>query len=384
MFQGIAIRHFLSGFIAVMVGFASSIPIVFQAAYVVGANEAELSSWVLALGLGMGISTIGLSLYYRMPVLTAWSASGAALLVTGLQGYSMAEAIGVFLFVACLVILCGVTGWFERITRLIPLSIASAMLAGVLFRFGIDVYIAMETEMIMVGLMFLGYLVFRRFVPRYAVILVLIIGLLYAFLNGQIKLDILTFQLAEPVWIWPEFTPTMLISVGIPLFIVTMTSQNLPGIATMRTHGYNPPLSPIITVTGVVAAIMAPFGGFSLNLAAITAAICMGDEVDSDPRKRYFASFAAGLYYMLLGIFGTALVYLFAALPKEMIYGVAGLALLSTIGNGLSIALERAHEREPALITFLVTASGVSLFSVGAAFWGIVAGVLARWIANLK
>lgn len=296
----------------------------------------------------------------------------------------MAEAIGVFLFVAGLVILCGITGWFERLTRLIPLSIASAMLAGVLFRFGADVYIAMETELGMVGLMFFGYLIFRRFVPRYAVILVLGIGLLYAFFNGQIKLDILTFQLAVPVWIWPEFRPTMLISVGIPLFIVTMTSQNLPGIATMRTHGYNPPLSPIITVTGVVAAIMAPFGGFSLNLAAITAAICMGDEVDTDPKKCYFASFAAGLYYMLLGIFGTALVYLFAALPKEMIYAVAGLALLGTIGNGLSIALERAHEREPALITFLVTASGVSLFSVGSAFWGIVAGLLARWIASLK
>lgn len=384
MFQGLALRHFVSGFIAVLVGFTSSVAIIFQAANAAGATPSQITSWILALGLGMGLTSIGLSLYYRLPLLTAWSTPGAALLATGLVGLPMSEAIGIFMFSSVLIILSGVTGWFERLTDIIPVPIASAMLAGVLFRFGVDVFVSMQTELVMVSLMFATYLLGKRFLPRYAIMLVLAVGLGYAALQGSIRYEALSLTLATPEFVFPSFNWVSLLSVGIPLFVVTMTSQNLPGIAILKAHNYKAPLSSVISWTGIASLILAPLGGFAFNLAAITAAICMGEDADPDPKKRYLAAFAAGVFYVIIGLLGAAVVVFFASIPQELVLAIAGIALLATIGNGLSAALVDVAEREPALITFLVTASGIVLGGIGAAFWGLIAGLLARWVYGFR
>jgi benzoate membrane transport protein len=366
----------VAGFVTVLVGFASAAAIVFQAAGAVGASAAQLGSWMLALGLGMGLTCILLSLRYRVPVVTAWSTPGAALLVTSAAGLSIEEATGAFLVSAALITLVGFSGWFERAMDRIPVPIASGMLAGVLLRFGLGLFTAMSTELALALGMFVAYLVARRLAPRYAVIAALLVGVAIALVQGLLHVDVVRIGLARPVWVTPRFTPGAVIGVALPLFVVTMASQNVPGVAVIRASGYTVPISPIIGWTGLVNLALAPFGGFTLNLAAITAAICMGREAHEDPRRRYVAAMAAGFFYAVVGIFGATVVALFAAFPAELVAAIAGLALLATIGNGLALAVGSENQREPALVTFLVTASGVALAGIGSAFWGLVAGVV--------
>jgi benzoate membrane transport protein len=368
---------FVAGFITVLVGYTSSAVIIFRAAETVGATPAQLSSWMGALGIGMGVTCIGLSLRYRAPVVTAWSTPGAALLVTSLAGIPMDQAIGAFLFSAALITLCGVTGLFERVLNRIPLSITAAMLAGILTRFGMDVFVAMQSQRVLVLAMLVAYLAGKRLWPRYAVVLVLVLGTLLAWSQGLLRFDVLSLQLATPVFTAPAFSWSALIGIGIPLFVVTMASQNVPGVAAIRASGYDTPISPLITWTGLTTLVLAPFGGYAFNLAAITAAICMGKEAHEDPAKRYMASVFAGGFYLLTGVFGATVGALFAAFPRELVLAVAGMALFGTIGNSLALALKDEQQREPALITFLVTASGMTLFGIGAAFWGLVAGASA-------
>jgi len=376
MFKDISLTAITAGFVAVLVGFTSSAVIVFHAAESAGATPAEVSSWLGALGIGMGITTIGLSLYYRIPVLTAWSTPGAALLATSLSGVPMAEAIGAFLFCAILITLSGVTGWFARAMNRIPMSIASAMLAGVLIRFGMDVFVSMGSQFTLVLSMFIVYLISKRLMPRYAIVWVLFCGILVAWFQDLLKLDSFEFGLTELVFVAPSFSFGTIVGVGIPLFVVTMTSQNIPGIAVMRASGYQPPVSSATAWTGAATLVLAPFGGFALNLAAITAAICMGREAHEDPDKRYMAAVSAGILYLITGAFAATVAAVFAAFPRELVLGVAGLALLSVIASSLATALEDVSQREAALITFLVTGSGVSLFGIGPAFWGLIAGVM--------
>jgi benzoate membrane transport protein len=377
------ISHITAGFVAVLVGFTGSAVIVFQAAESAGATPTEISSWLGALGLGLGCTSIGLSLYYKNPVLTAWSTPGAALLITALSGVSMAEAIGAFLFSGLLITICGISGWFERVMDRIPRQIASAMLAGILFRFGLDIFVAMQSAFVLVFSMFLIYLAAKRISPRYSIVIVFTAGMLIAWLRGEFGFDLSDIAITAPVYTQPEFSLSILISVGLPLFVVTMTSQNLPGIAISRAAGYQTPVSPLLTWTGITTLVLAPFGGFAFNLAAITAAICMGDEADLDRRKRYLASASAGFFYLLMAISGSAFVALLAAFPKPLIATIAGLALLSTIANSLRSAMQGSH-MEPALITFLVTVSGISFFNIGAAFWGLLAGITAQVILTTK
>lgn len=373
----------IAGFVTVLVGFTSSAVIVFQAAQTLGASSAEIGSWMLALGVGMGLTCILLSLRYRIPVVTAWSTPGAAMLITTAAGVPMAEAIGAFLISACLITLCGFSGWFERVINRIPMSIAAGMLAGVLLRFGLDVFTAMQSQFGMTFAMFCTYLIARRFLPRYAVVLALLLGIGIAGVQGLLHLETVNLKLAQPVFTPPQFSLTALIGVALPLFVVTMASQNVPGVAVMRASGYAVPISPLIGWTGITTLVLAPLGGFAFNLAAITAAICMGREAHEDPAKRYTAAIAAGGFYLLVGLFGSTVGALFAAFPKELVLAIAGLALLGTIGNGLATALTHEKEREPALITFLVTASGVTLFGIGSAFWGLVAGALAIGVLQI-
>jgi benzoate membrane transport protein len=364
------------------VGYTSSAVIVMQAATSAGASVEQLGSWMWALGIGMGVTCIGLSLAYRVPVLTAWSTPGAALLVTSLAGSSMSEAIGIFLFVSLLITLVGLLGLTEPLLRRIPKTLAAAMLAGVLLRFGIDVFHALKVQWMLVGLMLTVWVLGRVLRPNLAVPWCLLTGLVYCLITGQIAGDQITLQWASPVWMTPAFSPASLIGVGLPLFLVTMASQNIPGLAVLRANGYQTPASPLMTATGVTGLVLAPFGGFTFNLAAITAAICMSPEADPDPQRRYRAAVWAGVFYLITGILGLTVASVFAAFPAALIAALAGIALIPTVGAGLVSALEEPADREAALITFLCTASGLTLWGVSSAFWGLVLGLLTLALRN--
>lgn len=369
-----------AGFTAVLIGYTGSAVIIFQAAMSAGASVEQFTDWMMVLGLAMGVTSIGLSWRYKMPIITAWSTPGAALLVTSLGGISLAEAIGAFLFSAALITLSGVSGWFERAMDRIPLSLAAAMLAGILFQFGVDAFISMQTRLELVLGMFAVYLLAKALIPRYTIILVLGVGLLLCQLQGLLNFDRVTLSFDAPQFIVPEFSFGAIIGVGIPLFVVTMVSQNIPGIAVLRTAGYPAPISPLISWTGLTTLLIAPFGGFAVNLAAITAAICTGPEAHAEADKRYLAGLSTGACYLVLGLFSSVVASLFTAFPSEFVLALAGLALLSTVGNSLYTAMSDEASREAAIITFIVTASGLTLFGIGAAFWGLVAGGIAIFV----
>ena len=373
----------VAGFVAVLVGFTSSVAIVFAAAQAVGASPAQTTSWMWALGLGMGVTSIGLSWWYRQPVLTAWSTPGAAL-IAGTQGLTMGEAVGAFVACGLLIVLVGVTRVFERVMDRIPQAIAAALLAGVLARFGLDAVGAVKTAPLLVTVMTAAFLVGRRVWPRYAVLGVLLAGIVVAALQGRLALAQVNWAWAVPVWTAPVFTASAFVDLALPLFVVTMASQNLPGVAAQRAAGYATPVSPPVVVTGVASVLLAPFGGYALNLAAITAAICMGREASEDPARRYMAAVSAGGFYVALGLAGGAVVGLLQAFPRELVLAVAGLALLGTIAGGLATALKDERHRDAAGLTFLVTLSGVTLAGVGPAFWGVVAGAAALLVQQYR
>ncbi len=381
-FRDLSLGAFTAGFVAVLVGFTSSVAIVFQAALAFKATPEQISSWMWALGLGMGLCSLVPSLILRKPVMVAWSTPGAAVLATaGLAGgFSMAEAVGAFMVCAAAIALCGVTGWFERAMNRISMAIASALLAGVLARFGLQAFAAAGTALGLVLLMLAAYLIGRRLLPRYAVVLTLAVAIVYVALRGQLAWTAMTLDVARPVFTAPHFTLPAIVSLAVPLFVVTMASQNLPGVAAIQAAGYQLPISRIITLTGVVTLLLAPFGAFALNLSAITAAICMGREAHPDPDKRYTAAVSCGALYVLIGIFGAAVTGVLTAFPTELVVAIAGLALLGTIGSALAAALRDEPHREAALITFLVTLSGVAIAGIGSAFWGVVAGTIALFV----
>ena len=391
-FRDLSLSTATAGFVAVLVGFTSSVAIVFQAAQAFAATPAQTGSWLWALGLGMGLCTLLPSLYLRKPVMVAWSTPGAAVLATaGLAGgFSMAEAVGAFMVCAALIILFGVTGWFERVMQRLPLAIASGLLAGVLARFGMQAFVAAQTDLPLVLLMLAAYLLGRRITPRFVVPLTLVLAIGFVAVTQGFRGPTLEFALTVPVFVAPVFTLAAAVSLALPLFVVTMASQNLPGVAAIQAAGYgNPPgaaaeagipISKIITLTGVATLVLAPFGGFALNLSAITAAICMGPESHPDRQRRYTAAVVCGAIYVLIGLFGAAIVAALTAFPQELIAAIAGLALLGTIANALHVALRDEAHREAALITFLVTLSGVVIGGVGAAFWGVLAGAAALFV----
>jgi benzoate membrane transport protein len=383
LLQDFSLSTVVAGFVAVLVGYTSSVAIVFQAAQALGASTAQTTSWMWALGLAMGLTCIGLALWTRQPVLTAWSTPGAALLAAT-QGVSLPEATGAFLFCALLITLAGVTRLFERVMDHLPMALAAALLAGVLARFGLDAVLAARDAPALVLPMALAYVAGRRWWPRYAVPAVLAVGVLLAAAQGGLQWQAVQWQWAQPVFTAPTFHASVLIGVGLPLFIVTMASQNLPGVAAQRAAGVQVPISPVITTTGLTSLLLAPFGGYAVNLAAITAAICMGREAHEDPARRYTAVLAAGVLYTALGLAGGAVVGLLTAFPKPLVQAVAGLALLGTIAGALATALKDEAHRDAAAITFLVTLSGLKLAGIGAAFWGVVAGALALAVQHWR
>ena len=360
--------------VTVLVGFTSSAVIVFEAARHLGANQAQIGSWMWALGLGMGVTCIGLSLRWRIPVVTAWSTPGAAMLIASAAAVPLADAIGAFVLAALLGTVAGFSGLFASAMRKVPVALASAMLAGVLLRFGLDLFVSMQTRLGMTLAMFVVYLLGRRLFPRYAVIATLLTGLAVAAATGTMQWSEVQVTLARPQFTLPTLSVAAVLGIALPLFVVTMTSQNVPGVAVVRASGYALPISSAIGWIGVVNTLLAPFGAYALNLAAITAAICMGRDAHEDPARRYMAAVFAGLFYLLIGLFGATVASMFSAFPRELLMAIAGLALLGTIGSSLSQALREETQREAALVTFLVTASGLTLAGIGAAFWGLIAG----------
>lgn len=374
----------VAAFMVVLVGMSGSAVLVFQAATAAGLDSGGASSWLGSLCLGMGLVAFFLSLYYRTPVLIAWSTAGAALLITGVKGFTIPEIIGAFVFSALAMFICGFTGIFEKMMKHIPVPIASALLGGVLLQFSLNAFLSFKTQPLLVGLMFLSYLIGRKFWPRATMLGVLIVGFAVAAPLKLLHIGDISFVPTEWHFTVPAFSIQALLSIGIPLFIVTMASQNLTGYAVMRAHGYKTPLSPLLSWTGFVNIITAFFGGFAINLAAVTAAIGMGPDVHPQPEKRYISGVISGFLYIVIGLMAGAITSVFAAFPPEMIMAIAGFALLGTISSCLQKALEVDSQREAAFVTFVVTASGIAILGVGSAFWGLIAGALTQFLLQSR
>lgn len=384
MYKDLSISAVTAGFLAVLISYSGPLAIYFQAAHSADVSPAMMTSWVWAISMGAAFSGIVLSAWLKVPVVTAWSAPGTALLVTLFPDLSLNEAVGAYLTAALIVFLIGVTGTFDRLVHMIPRGIAAGMMAGILFQFGLGAFQAIEgTPLLALG-MLVAYLVFRRLVPRYCLILLLMTGAGLAVGLEDVSLDGVRWQLASPVFIVPEWSWHATLSLALPLVLVSLTGQFLPGMAIMRGAGYAVSARSIITVTSLTSMVMALFGGITTVVAAITAAICTGKDAHADPNKRYVAGIANGLFYLVGGCFAGSIVALFAALPGAFVAVLAGLALIGAIATNLTTALQEPGHREASVITFMATASGVSMLGLGTAFWGAMIGGLAHVLLSAR
>ena len=376
------IHPVVAGLISVIVNYGGTFILVFQAAKVAGLSPELTASWVWSISIGVGVTGLVLSWLSREPIITAWSTPAAAFLVTALATTPYAEAVGAYVVSAAAFVVLGLSGWFERVIRLIPPGVASGLLAGILLQFGIKAFGGMSVDPLLAGLLIVAYVLLKRLTARYAVVGILALGLAFLLAQDRVDLSGLQLRFAAPVFTRPEFTLNALLSVALPLFLITLTGQYMPGMLVLRNDGFKTSANPIVAVTGLGSLLMAPFGSHAFNIAAITAAICTGKEAHEDPGKRWVAGIAAGACYILVGVFGVTLASVFMALPGTFITTLAGLALLGTIGGSLASAMADARSREAALITFLAAAANISLFGIGGAFWGLVIGLLAYAVLN--
>lgn len=370
--------------ISVIVNYGGTFILVFQAAKAAGLSPEMTASWIWSISIGVGITGIWLSYRYKEPIITAWSTPAAAFLVSMLAVTPYSEAVGAYMISAVGFIILGMSGLFERFVRLIPPGIASGLLAGILLQFGISAFEGAKVEPVLVILLFTAYIVLKRFTSRYAIVGILVLGLIYLMIMGKADFSSIQLTVALPVFTAPEFSIQALLGVALPLFIITLTGQYMPGMLVLRNDGFRTSANPILTVTGLGSLIAAPFGSHAFNVAAITAAICTGKDAHEEKSKRYIAGIACGVFYITVGIFGVTLAALFLILPAAFIATLAGLALLGTIGGSLANALADPNGRETALITFLATAANVTLFGIGGAFWGLMAGVMAHLLIHYK
>ena len=372
----------VAGLISVIVNYGGTFILVFQAAKVAGLSPELTASWVWSISIGVGVTGIILSWLTREPIMTAWSTPAAAFLVTALATTPYAEAVGAYMISAAAFVVLGLSGWFERLIRLIPPGVAAGLLAGILLQFGIKAFGGMSIDPVLAGLLIVTYVVLKRFSARYAVVGILVLGLLFLLMQDRVDLSGLSLKLAAPLFTMPAFSLNALLSVALPLFLITLTGQYMPGMLVLRNDGFKTSANPIVTVTGLGSLLMAPFGSHAFNIAAITAAIATGREAHEDPSKRWIAGIAAGVCYILVGVFGVTLAAVFMAFPATFITTLAGLALLGTIGGSLATALADAKTREASLITFLAAAANISLLGIGGAFWGLVIGLVAYAVLN--
>lgn len=372
----------VAGLVSVIVNYGGTFILVFQAAKVAGLSPELTASWVWSISIGVGVTGIVLSWTAREPIITAWSTPAAAFLITALATTPYAEAIGAYLLSAAAFVALGLSGYFEKAIRLIPPGIAAGLLAGILLQFGIGAFGGMSIDPVLAGLLIMAYLVLKRFTARYAVVGILVLGLAFLLIEDRVDLSGLALQLAAPVFTMPAFSLNATLSVALPLFLITLTGQYMPGMLVLRNDGFKTSANPIVAVTGLGSLLMAPFGSHAFNIAAITAAICTGREAHEDPSRRWIAGIAAGVFYILVGVFGVTLAALFMAFPATFITTLAGLALLGAIGGSLAGAMADAQAREASLITFLAAAANISLLGIGGAFWGLVIGLVAHAVLN--
>lgn len=376
------VHPIVAGLISVIVNYGGTFILIFQAAKVAGLSPELTASWVWSVSIGVGITGLFLSWVTREPVITAWSTPAAAFLVVALATTPYAEAIGAYIISAAAFVLLGLSGQFEKVIRLIPPSVAAGLLAGILLKFGIGAFGGMSIDPGLVGLLIVAYVVLKRFTARYAVVGILGLGLAFLLTQGRVDFSGLELQFAAPVFTRPEFSLDALLSVALPLFLITLTGQYMPGMLVLRNDGFKTSANPVLVITGLGSLLMAPFGSHAFNIAAITAAICTGKEASEDPSRRWIAGVAAGVFYILVGIFGVTLAAVFMVFPATFITTLAGLALLGTIGASMASAMADVKSREASLITFLACAANITLFGIGGAFWGLLIGLLAYAVLN--
>lgn len=379
-----SISAFIAGFTTVLVGITSSIIIVFQAATILGASSQEIASWIWALGLTLGLSSIILSLYYKIPLISAWSTPGAAYIVLNGENININEAIGSFIVSGLLMTIFGFSSWFKKIITYIPISITSAMLAGTLFPFCLKIFDSYKINPWLILAMIASYFISKLYIPKYSILTTLIIGLSIAVTQGGIATNSLQFQITSPVFTPPIFTFHAFWTITLPLFMITMVSQNLVGITIVKSYGYDCPTNQAIGITGLFNTIFASFGAFSTNLAAISAALCLSSEVHEDKSRRYIASTIAGLFYVLVGIFGVTITSFLFLFPKELIVALASLALLSTLISSLLDSFKIKEEQDSAILTFMITISNIKIFGINSIIVGGLFGMLLYTIMKAK
>ncbi|NLA51616.1 MAG: benzoate/H(+) symporter BenE family transporter [Alcaligenaceae bacterium] len=379
-----SISAWMTGFLAVLISYSGPLVIFIQAAHVGGMSDEMLSSWIWAISIGAGISGIVLSVILKAPIITAWSAPGTALLLNLFPNITMPEVVGAYLTAAIISVIVAFTGSFERIVKLVPQGIAAAMIAGILFQFGMQAFISSSEMPGVIMAMVAVYLICRRFIPKFTVILVALAGFSCVFFLDLADFSNLQIALATPIFTWPEFNLPVFFSFTIPLVVVSLTGQFLPGLVILRMDGYERSSRAVVGGTSLISIVMAFFGGISIVLAAITAALCTGKESHPDPKKRYVSGIANGVFYLIGGTFAGTIVLLFSAIPSAVIAALAGLALIGAIVANIRLLCAESKYIEPAVICFMVTASNMSIGGMGSAFWGIVLGMLAYWISSYK
>lgn len=373
---------FASSAVAAIVGFGSTLALIVAAASVLGATQAETASWVTAVCLAIAGSSAWLSVRYKMPIIAAWSTPGLALIGASV-GFTMPEAVGAFIVTALALILTGLIRPLSTLVSRIPASVASGMLAGVLLSFVIAAAKSVSLDPAFVLPLVALFFVVRLFNPSLAVIAVLVLGMAYALISGRVP-ELPAPEISTLMLIWPEFHIGAMIGLALPLYIVTMASQNLPGFAVLRASGYEPPTSAALRVTGFFSLLTAPFGAATSNLAAISAALCTNPDAHPDPKKRWMTGPVYSAYYLVFALFGASLVAIFAVLPATLIALVAGLALSGPFINAMALALKVEEERLAAIVTFAVTASGIAFFGIGSAFWALLAGLSVAMLEHLR
>ncbi|XZT08958.1 benzoate/H(+) symporter BenE [Acinetobacter baumannii] len=370
----------VAGFLAVLISYSGPLIIFFQAAQHAHVSIDMMVSWIWGISIGAAISGIYLSIKYKTPVITAWSAPGTALLVTLFPNISLNEAVAAYITSAIVIFLIGITGYFDKLLKWIPQDVAAGMMAGILFQFGISLFTASDSMPLIVFSMLIVFLIAKRLMPRYTMIWVLAAGVLLSLILGKMNPVDVSFNLAIPQWISPEWTWNSTLNLAVPLILVSLTGQFLPGMAIMKLSGYDTPAKPIITATSIASLAVACVGGITIVLASITAALCMGKDAHELKEKRYIAGIANGIFYILGGLFAGSIVMLFSLLPKELVAALAGLALLGAIATNISVAMKNDGQRDAALITFLASASGMHFLGLSSVFWGICIGVIAHFI----
>ncbi|MEN8417347.1 benzoate/H(+) symporter BenE family transporter [Acinetobacter radioresistens] len=384
LLEDISIPAIFAGFITFLVGISVSAVLVIQAAQILGATSEQISSWFWALGLGIGISGLFLSWKFKYPVTTSWSTAGLALIIATGSGYTLYEAIGAFFICGLLTAILGFSGVFKKALSYIPQSLTSAMLAGVLLKFGIALFASLQTNWGFILSILAIYILSKRIWPRYSIVLTVIGGIAVCPLFMEFHTPVVQWSLAQPVWMAPEFSWSSILGLAFPLFVINMASQYLPGIAMIQSYGYKPHINQLIGWTGVSQTLLAPFGCYSVNIAAISAAISLDDQVHPDPAKRYIAGMSCGFFYILVGLFAATLTSLLMSFPQVFITALAGIALFGTIGHNIALAFHDIEEREATLMTFLFSASGVQFLGIGSAFWGLIFGIIVMLVFKFK